>query len=90
MLKEILSKTDTPNYGCREKIIEMYSIIDEVKPQKKSLFTKGKEKISSMFHKKDMKKEDNLEQIKKLKELLDMGAITQEEFEQKKKQLLDL
>ena len=30
------------------------------------------------------------EEIKKLKDLLDNGIITQEEFEQKKKQLLDL
>ena len=33
---------------------------------------------------------DNLEQIKKLKELLDMCAITQEEFDMKKKELLGL
>lgn len=31
-----------------------------------------------------------LDEIKKLKELLDIGAITQDEFEAKKKQLLDL
>lgn len=33
---------------------------------------------------------DSLDQISKLKELLDVGAITQEEFDAKKKQLLDL
>lgn len=33
---------------------------------------------------------DPLDEIKKLKGLLDIGAITQEEFEAKKKQLLDL
>lgn len=32
----------------------------------------------------------NLDEIKKLKELLDMGAITSEEFDQKKSQLLGL
>lgn len=32
---------------------------------------------------------DNLDQIKKLKELLDIGAITQEEFENKKLELLN-
>ena len=32
----------------------------------------------------------NIEEIKKYKELLDMGAITQEEFDAKKKQLLGL
>ena len=35
-------------------------------------------------------KEDGFEKIKKLKELLDMGAITQEEFDTKKAELLDL
>jgi hypothetical protein len=34
--------------------------------------------------------EDNLDKIKKLKELLDIGAITQEEFDEKKKELLNL
>lgn len=34
--------------------------------------------------------EDNIELLKKLKELLDVGIITQEEFDAKKKQLLDL
>lgn len=33
---------------------------------------------------------DPYEELKKLKELLDMGIITQEEFDQKKKQLLNL
>ena len=32
----------------------------------------------------------NLQHVKELKELLDMGAITQEEFDVKKKQLLGL
>lgn len=34
-------------------------------------------------------KEDALDKIKKLKELLDMGALTQEEFDLKKKELLE-
>ena len=33
---------------------------------------------------------DNLSKIKQLKELLDIEAITQEEYEQKKKELLEL
>lgn len=33
---------------------------------------------------------DPYEEIKKLKELLDLGIVTEEEFENKKKQLLDL
>ena len=32
----------------------------------------------------------NADELKKFKELLDMGAITQEEFDAKKKQLLGL
>lgn len=33
---------------------------------------------------------DNIEEIKKYKELLDSGIITQEEFEKKKKELLNI
>jgi hypothetical protein len=33
---------------------------------------------------------NNMEKLKKYKDLLDSGIITQEEFEAKKKQLLDL
>lgn len=36
------------------------------------------------------KKNNRIESLTKLKELLDSGAITQEEFEEKKKELLDL
>ena len=32
----------------------------------------------------------SIEDIKKLKELLDIGVITQEEFDKKKKELLNL
>lgn len=48
--------------------------------------------LSNLFSKKNKasSEEDNLDKIKKLKELLDMGAITQEEFVEKKKELLDL
>lgn len=35
-------------------------------------------------------KPSNIDELKKIKELLDMGIITQEEFEAKKKQVLDL
>ena len=35
------------------------------------------------------KREDSLDKIKKLKELLDMGALTQQEFDSKKKELLE-
>lgn len=50
------------------------------------------EGISKLLSKKLSQKntDDNLEKIKQLKELLDMGAITQEEFDAKKKELLGL
>lgn len=57
--------------------------------KEKSMLQKGKDKLSTFFKKKD-KKQNNLEQIKTLKQLLDMGAITQEEYDQKKKQILGL
>lgn len=38
----------------------------------------------------NIKEDDNLDQIAKLKNLLDSGAITKEEFDAKKKQLLNL
>ena len=48
--------------------------------------------LSNLFLKKNKtsSEEDNLDKIKKLKELLDMGAITPEEFDEKKKGLLNL
>lgn len=49
-------------------------------------------KITSRFTKRinESKQDDSIETIKKLKELLDIGAITQEEFDLKKKELLGL
>lgn len=47
--------------------------------------------LSNLFNKKNTANdEDNFETIKKMKELLDLGAITQEEFDKKKKELLNL
>ena len=37
-----------------------------------------------------IQEEDEYDKVKKLKELLDMGAITKKEFEEKKKQILGL
>ena len=46
------------------------------------------DKMKAKVEEKKIVTVDNIEAIKKLKELLDMGAITQEEFELKKKELL--
>lgn len=48
------------------------------------------EKYHSPNNKKDIKEESVFDEIKKYKELLDMGIITHEEFDKKKKQLLNL
>ena len=99
MAEKLLNTLEEVNFHYTEEEfnndVEILETMDSVQgvvqePHKKSFLEKGKEKISGLFHKKEKNKEDNLEQIKKLKELLDLGAITQEEFEQKKKQLLDL
>ena len=51
----------------------------------------GKDRPQVVAPKKEIvEKPGNIEEIKKYKELLDIGAITQEEFDAKKKQLLEL
>ena len=72
-----------------EKIEEEYSSKEEIK-EKKSIIDKSKEKLSGLFKKRPKQQSDDYEKIKKLKELLDMGAISQEEFDKKKNQILDL
>lgn len=55
---------------------------------------KGYEKECHRCHKsiydKDKKSDDTVNELKKLKELLDSGIITQEEFDKKKKEYLNL
>lgn len=56
-------------------------------------FNKTKDNVSnilSKFGNKEKSKTDPIEEIKKYKELLDSGIIDQEEFDKKKKDLLDL
>lgn len=43
----------------------------------------------SQIHQKNIQNHDPMEQIKKLQELKDAGAITQNEFNEKKKKILD-
>lgn len=47
-------------------------------------------KFASKIGNKTDKQSDPIEEVKKLKELLDIGAITQEEFDAKKKDILNL
>lgn len=56
-------------------------------------FNKTKDNVSNLLSKfgnKEKSKIDPVEEIKKYKELLDSGIIDQEEFDKKKKELLDL
>ena len=57
-------------------------------------FSKTKNSVSNLFSKlgdnKDKSEIDSIEEIKKYKELLDSGIINQEEFNKKKKDLLNL
>ena len=56
-------------------------------------FNKTKDSVSNWFSKFDNSKKeitDPVEEIKKYKELLDLGIINQEEFDKKKKELLNL
>lgn len=50
----------------------------------------GNQMVNTIQQTQNLEKKDPVTEIKKYKELLDMGAITQEEFDEKKKQLLAL
>ena len=65
----------------QRRYLEKLAIEEEIKQQKKAELLSAKEQY---------KEKTNIEQIKEYKELLDVGAITQEEFDAKKKQLLGL
>lgn len=77
---------------------ESKEVSEEEKQSYKEKFTQGihktKESVSNLFSKlennKKESKEDPYEEIKKLKELLDMNIITEEEFNKKKKDLLNI
>lgn len=66
----------TANFPYCQNVSDVYAVASE-------LLTKNSIKNSS-------DETSNAEEIKKYKELLDCGAITKEEFEKKKKQLLGL
>lgn len=101
-LNDTLDKA-TFNYSDEEFKKDIEIIInpdeyEEIKEEKSTIskkissgITKTTAGISKFISKTDKKNEnDPYEEIKKLKDLLDNNIITQEEFEQKKKQLLDL
>ena len=77
---------------------ETGEVSEEEKQSFKEKFAEGYNKtkysVSNLFSKfgnnKDKIKTDPIEEIKKYKELLDSGIINQEEFDKKKKELLNL
>ena len=62
----------------------------DLKEKISSGLTFTKESVNNLASKFMNNRVDPYEQVKKLKQLLDMGIISQEEYEQKKKKLLDL
>jgi len=78
-----------------ELIIESErSKTEEIKEKVSSGFKSVGDKASGIFSKIGKKSEEEkvnpIEEVKKYKELLDLGIITQEEFDEKKKELLNL
>lgn len=76
--------TKSDSYTAQNAYNDLYDIIAVIKAGMNAV----KEKNEIISH--SVQNNSSLDEIKKLKELLDMNAITQEEFETKKKQLLDL
>lgn len=85
-----------------DKIAKNEIIIDTEPSKREEIKEKVSDKLKTAGHgvsgligklgKKDTKQiaEDPIEQVKRLKELLDIGAVTQEEFDAKKKDILGL
>ena len=63
---------------------------DEILKQIKAFVEEAKEKASSNQGQTIIQQASAADELKKFKELLDMGIITQEEFDAKKKELLGL
>ena len=68
--------------------MKFYKINDENKSYFQTESEKTNELLEKQLNSNVVQNKSNIEQIKGLKELLDIGAITQEEFDEKKKELL--
>ena len=71
---------------------DLPEIFEEFGEKKREAFLEIKEYIENYIHERSAGSAtaSNLDEIRKLKELLDIGAITDEEFEAKKAQLLNI
>lgn len=76
--------TKSDSYTAQNAYNDLYDIIAVIKAGMNAV----KEKNETISH--SVQNNSSLDEIKKLKELLDMNAITQEEFDAKKKELLNL
>lgn len=83
-----LIRVKCPNCKKEAGLYQGYAY--KITDKNRELFMTQREKIALNLEKQTTKNtnKDDLEQIKQLKELLDMEAITQEEFDKKKKELL--
>ena len=65
-------------------------VFTKVIPEKEFSFIQAEKSSDKAIKEEKAQDTNSIEALKKFKELLDMGVITQEEFDAKKKQLLDL
>ena len=76
--------------NCKEEVGFDYNKVYKITKENEKYFKTEQEKTNILLEKQlnDNADKSNLAQIKELKELLDMGAISQEEYDKKKKELL--
>ena len=76
--------------NCKKEVGYYEDKVYKITKENENHFKTEQEKTNILLEKQlnDNASDSKLTQIKELKELLDMGAITQEEFDEKKKELL--
>lgn len=86
IIDTIADESIETEHTTSEKIPDIKNKISEGLKSTGKNFSRLASKIENKFD----KPSDPIEEVKKLKELLDIGAITQEEFDSKKKEILNL
>lgn len=81
-------KTKTESALWKSNTVETIPRIEEVRPSVEEVKSSIKEVKPKSEEAKIKSQIENLELLKKYKELLDIGAITQEEFDNKKKEII--
>ena len=83
--------SEIENMSSQEEYVEEEAVAQKIGSSVSSGIKNAGNSLSSLFHKKKQEKTDTdekIEKLKKLKELLDAGIITQEEYDEKKKEIL--